>query len=221
MKITTIALILLFTMLLPHVCIAASHEVGFGISVLNVNGNLNSDFGINLYYDYSPINFLVIRSEISGFYFDNELSTSTRDTYWDDFYLNRESLSEKPSNYDHCYNFSYEESILFKTTRGKFEPFVGFGIGYHILGNSGSLLSFDETKIYALGFNIRGGFKYPIAPKLFTSIEAKYTYTNYSNDIESYRIKLGGGALVVQRYTTKEISNLNRLVLHAGLTIEL
>ncbi|MCP4703529.1 MAG: hypothetical protein GY865_02885 [candidate division Zixibacteria bacterium] len=221
MKTIIIALILLLSIILPHASNAATHEMGIGVSVLNVNSSLNSDFGFNLYYDYSPIKFLIIKSEISGQFFDNILSTSTRDTYWDDFYLNRESLSERPQNSDYCYSFSYEESILYKTTLGKFKPFIGIGIGYHILSNSVNIFVSDKSQIYSLGYNIRGGFKYPIGPKLFTSIEAKYTYTNYSNDNINYRSQLGGGALVIQQYSTNEIPNLNRLVVHAGLSFRL
>ncbi len=213
MKSTFIIIIAIFFLFQSSSAGAATHEIGFGASYLNQNDEFKKGLGINIHYDFSPKNFLALRTTVSGDFLNRNIFI-----YGGDGYNVTGSFSAEIK----YFILSIEESTLFKTTLNKFEPYIGFGISYSIYNHK-----MDNNNIYGLiensfGLNIHGGFKYPLTPILFTYVEAKYTMSINSTDkIVGYTYYSYEGDIVDISYLSDGNINLNRLEIHAGLSFRL
>ena len=132
-KLVIILIVFIVLTILNNIASAATHEIGLGASIVNKNDKFNNCFGFDIHYDYSPNKFLILRTAVNGDFLNGKNNEASRDGYWDDFYLNRESLSEKPG--DSYFILSIEESIIYKTTVRKFEPYMGIGLSFYLVNH--------------------------------------------------------------------------------------
>ena len=96
---------------------------------------------------------------------------------------------------------------------------MGFGISYYFVNHNLDNLKHLEVIENSLGLNIRGGFKYPLTSKLYTSFEAKYALSiNSIDNTVRYGTFSYGGGVIIQSYIVDGTINLNRLAIRAGLS---
>jgi len=225
--------LLIIPILQYNSAIAATHEFGFGTSLITENNDLRRGFGFNAYYDFSPVNFLAFRSTFGGDFSDKYKS---KYGYWDSYYLSRAELATGKTIYEGSYVIlAFEEAILVRITKGKFEPYAGFGFGLYVAKHDtnlpgaksypspgidiydGSGGDIESVKGNSLGTNIRGGIRYSILPKLLTYIEAKYIYA----DIKTNAMITVNELQLPSSYRKAENISLNRMAVQVGLSFRL